>query len=161
MPTNANSSDGDLSGQTVGRQADSKSGVDHAVLAQERKQTLDQFHRAKIVNRDPTRIVGVVPVTERSTNDSDRKVDDHEVILRGHTLHPSDDPIDDNVEPGLLGHLTSRRLDQGLAEFHPATRDRPLPHSRSPTPLDQKQFISSTGDRTNADLRAKRIAHLG
>ena len=129
--------------------------VDDAVFVQERQQSVDQLHRAEIVDGHPLCVDRVVPGVKRPADHGDSEIDDDEVVFSRDALHPSNDVADNDIETGFLSHLAACCFGECLTELDSTPRDRPFPDGGPSPSLDQQQGVASPGNRADADLRAQ------
>src|SRR6185436_13760839 len=63
-----------------------------------------------------------------------------------------DEPVDHDLEPGLLHHLTHDGLVQGLPRLHPPAGQRPQPRAGPVTPADAEQPSVVDGEGAHGHL---------
>ena len=81
------------------------------------------------------------PPAPRRLERGHREVEDHVVVRVLDALHPAEEAVDDDLQPGLLVHLAHDGLVQRLAPLHVTAGHRPLPLRRSLAPPDQQQRL--------------------
>ena len=68
------------------------------------------------------------------------------------SLGPSEEAVDDDLEPGLLERLAHDGLVQRLAPLHPSAGHRPLPRRRPAAPPHEQERVGVDAHRADGDL---------
>src|SRR6266511_196062 len=150
----------DASSHSHGRleaEVDRFSRLHDADIEQEVEQPRHQRQSVELVEVHPRRLHGVVAGL-RSLGRVERRareVEDDEVVLvpfAAHPLHPPEEPVDDDIDAGLLVRLAHNGLVQLFPQLHPPARERPFPCRRPVAPPDEEDLSVAPHHRADRDL---------
>ena len=127
---------------------------EHADVFQEVDEAVDETVVTEVGDRDPGGLGRVVAGMDRrvGVEDGDSEVEDDEVLPLVEAFDPSEELVDNNIEPGLFGDLAHDGRLGGLADRDVTAGYRPLPRRGPVTAADEKQLVVADGDGADGEL---------